>query len=167
MTPLVNELVGVLEQETSLLADLIAILQTDQQRIIKRDIDGLEQSNLAKEDKVLHFQSLEVARCNATQRLGSALGIAPDEMRVSRLCGKLGPDGQPLLASADKLRAAVASLGELLSVSRGFLEQSILGVRGMLSLLQTLRTPSPGGYDATGRMARTVESEPTAIRREV
>ncbi len=167
MRPLVSELVGVLEQETSLLAELIELLQTDQQRIIKHDVEGLERSNLAKEEKVLRFQSLEAQRRTATERLGSSLGFATEDLRVSGLCRHLGPDGSPLQASADKLRAAVASLGELLAVSHGFLEQSILGVRGMMSLLQTLRTPNPGSYDATGRMAAAASVEPAAVRREV
>ena len=55
---------------------------------------------------------------------------------------------------------------ELIAVSRGFLEQSILGVRGLLSLFQSLRTPSPDTYDATGRVHAAGEAAPMTFRRE-
>ena len=51
----VLELIDTLEQETSLVKELVLALQEDQQRIIKQDVVGLEESNLHKEERVVRF----------------------------------------------------------------------------------------------------------------
>ena len=167
MTAPVSELVTVLEQESELIKELVEILQADQKRIIKQDIEGLEDSNRSKEGRVLRFQALEKSRLALTQRVGEALGLGSDEMRVSSICARLGPEAKALEQSAEKLRALVGSLNELVAVSRGFLEQSILGIRGLLCLIQSLRTPEPQTYDANGRFEPTASPDAIAVRREV
>lgn len=167
MRALVSELVAVLEQESELVKELVEILQADQKRIIKQDIEGLENSNRSKEGRVLRFQALEESRLVLTQRLGEALGLGTDEMRVSIICPRLGPEGRALEQAAKKLRALVGSLNELVAVSRGFLEQSILGIRGLLCLIQSLRTPEPQTYDASGRFEPIAVPDAMAVRREV
>jgi flagellar biosynthesis/type III secretory pathway chaperone len=162
-----SELALVLEREAKIVRELLEILQLDQQRIVRHDVEGLEASNLAKEELVLAFQGLEQARQELTARLGRELGLAADEVRVSRLCPLLGAEGEPLREAAERLRALVASLGELLALSRGFVEQSILGVRTLLGLIQSLRTPEPAGYDAAGRLLARNDPGALALRREV
>jgi flagellar biosynthesis/type III secretory pathway chaperone len=163
---LVDELVGVLEQQTSAARELLEVLQADQQRIVRHDIPGLEQSNLRKEEIALGFQALERSRRELSARLGAALGLQPDEVRVSALVPRLGAEGERLRASAEKLRAVVGSLQELVAVGRGFLEQSVLGIRSLLALIQSLRSGSPGTYDSSGRIVAPPPLEPVALRRE-
>lgn len=167
MRTLVSELVSVLEAESALIKELVEILQGDQTRIIKQDIEGLENSNRHKEERVLRFQALEESRLGLTGRLGEALGLLPDDMRVSTICPRLGPEGKELEQAAEKLRALVGSFNELVAISRGFLEQSILGIRGLLCLIQTLRTPEPQTYDASGRFEPLAPPDAMAVRREV
>lgn len=162
----VLELIDTLEQETSLVKDLVLALQEDQQRIIKQDVEGLEASNLHKEERVVRFQALENVRQGLTARIGQRLGLQPEEVRVSRISPLLGEQATGLEEAADKLRAVVASLGELVAVSRGFLEQSILGIRGLLSLIQSMRTPEPGTYNAAGRYEQTASPGALTVRRE-
>ena len=161
------ELIDVLEEETLLVKQLVLALQEDQQRIIKQDVEGLEESNRHKEERVVRFQALEQVRQNLTERIGQRLGLQPDELRVARISPLLGEDGKGLEEAADKLRAVVASLGELVAVSQGFLEQSILGIRGLLSLIQSMRTPDPGTYNATGRFEQSTRTEAISVRKEV
>jgi hypothetical protein len=85
---------------------------------------------------------------------------------VSRICPLLGAEGAALRASADRLRAVVAGLAELIAISRGFLEQSILGVRSLLALIHSLRAPEPGTYDFHGRLASAPDPGAVALRRE-
>jgi len=165
MSPTLRELIVVLEAEITVVSELLEILQKDQQRIVQHDIPGLEASNLRKEERVLRFQSLEQSRMGLTATLGKELGLPADQVRVSTLCPLLGPDADALESTAGRLRALVASVGELVAVSRGFLEQSILGFRGLLALIQTLRSPEPGTYDASGRHALG-EQPALTLRRE-
>jgi len=160
------ELVAVLSREAQLAAELLEILQLDQQRIVRHDVEGLEASNRAKEELVLGFQALEQTRLALTGRIGRELGLHADELRVSRICPLLGAQGESLRTAAERLRALVASLGELLAVSRGFVEQSVLGVRTLLGLIHSLRTPEPSAYDATGRMLPGADPGAVALRRE-
>ncbi len=163
----VVELIDILEQETSLVKELVVALQEDQQRIIKQDVEGLEASNLHKEKRVVRFQALEQVRSGLTERIGQRLGLQPEELRVSRISPLLGDDREGLDEAADKLRAVVASLGELVAVSRGFIEQSILGIRGLLSLIQSMRTPDPGTYNSTGRYEHSASPGALTVRRQV
>lgn len=167
MSALVDELVLVLEQQTDGTSQLVTALQEDQQRIIKHDIPGLEASNLLKQQLVLELQVLEQSRREITASLGQRLGLAPDDVRVSTLCPALGPDGERLERAAERLRAVIGSLQELVAVGRGFLEQSILGIRSLLSLIHSLRTGHPQTYDASGRLTPVPETGAIAVRREV
>ena len=161
------ELIDVLEQETLLVKQLVLALQEDQERIIKQDVEGLEGSNHHKEESVVRFQALEQVRQSLTGRIGQRLGLQPDELSVSRISPLLGENGVGLEEAADKLRAVVAGLGELVAVSRGFLEQSILGIRDLLSLIQSMRTPDPGTYNAAGRFEQSTRTEAMTVRKEV
>lgn len=166
MKPLVGELVAVLGEETVLAKELVEQLQQDQSLIICQNIEKIEASNLRKEELVLRFQSLEGTRGSLTEQLGRSLGLEAEELRISKICPLLGTDGPVLESAAEKLRAVIGSLGELVAVSRGFLEQSILGIRGLLSLIQSLRTPDPQTYGATGELKPVAESEAVAVRKE-
>jgi flagellar biosynthesis/type III secretory pathway chaperone len=167
MKPVITELIAVLENESLLVKELVQLLQDDQQRIIKHDIEALEDSNRRKEALVLRFQSLEGSRLGLTQELGASLGLAREDMRISNICPLLGPEGQELEDAAEKLRALVGSLQELVAVGRGFLEQSILGIRSLLGLIQSLRTPDPQTYSSKGRLEQNLQSQASMVRREV
>ena len=167
MRPAVRELISLLEQESVLLRELVELLQSDQRRIISQDIPALEKSNFRKEEVVLRFQALEGARLRLTQRLGRELGLPPEEMRISDISPRLGPEGQELEQAAEKLRALVGSFQELVIIGRGFLEQSILGIRSLLALIQSLRSPEPQTYGVDGQLDSSTQNEPVAIRREI
>jgi flagellar biosynthesis/type III secretory pathway chaperone len=166
VSPDVAALVEVLREETKLARELVEALQEDQRRILDQDIGGLEESNRGKEAMVLRFESLERGRREATVRLAQRLGINPDEARLSTLFHRLGPEGTPLQEAAESLRAVLGSLKELVEVSRGFLEQSVLGIRGLLSLIQSLRAPAVQTYDASGRFAGPESSDAVVVRKE-
>jgi flagellar biosynthesis/type III secretory pathway chaperone len=167
MSEVTQALVRVLGEQTELVRSLVAILQADQKRIISHEIEALERSNGEKEELVLRLQGAEAARRQLTERLGHSLGLGPEDHRVSCMCPLLGADGAELERAAVTLRAVVGSLAELVALSRGFLEQSILGIRSVLALLMTLRTPEPATYDASGRFAKAREQQPVSVRREV
>ena len=167
MTASARELVHVLDQETDILKGLLGLLQSDQQRIIEHDVAGLEKSNALKEEQVLRFQALEHTRTQLIERIGRELGLASEDVRVSKICPLLDADGDRLRAAAERLRAVVSSLGELIAISRGFLEQSILGVRSLLGLIHALRAPEPSTYDASGRMRAAPDPGALSVRREV
>jgi len=167
MTEVATALIRVLGEETDLVRALVGILQADQKRIIQHDIEALEQSNTEKEELVLRLQGVEADRRQLTERLGAALGLAAEDQRVSRMCPLLGDQGAELENAASRLRAVVGSLAELVALSRGFLEQSILGIRSVLALLFSLRAPEPQTYDASGRFAPPREQASVSVRRQV
>ncbi len=160
------QLIEVLNQETGLARALVETLQADQRRIIDQDVDGLEKSNREKEMVVLRFAALEQARHELTTQIAGQLGVPSDQAPVSVFCERLGSEGHALAQAAEDLRAVIGSLKELVEVGRGFLEQSILGIRGLLSLIQSLRTPGPQTYDETGRFSVSESSAPVSVRRE-
>ncbi len=166
MKAVVEELIAVLDGETRLACNLLEQLQTDHKLIIHQEIVALEASNLVKEELIIRFQSLEEQRMRLTLQLGNALGIPAEELRISKICPQLGADGTALESSAEKLRAVIGSLSELVAISRGFLEQSILGIRGLLSLIQSLRTPDAQTYGADGQVEAASSNDAVSIQRE-
>jgi flagellar biosynthesis/type III secretory pathway chaperone len=116
---------------------------------------------------VLRLQALEATREQRAVALALALGLEPREARVSLLVPRLGGEGPALETAAANLRAVTMSLRELIAISHGFLEQSILGIRSVLGLLASLREPPAAPtYDASGRLASTGAGEGLTLRRE-
>ncbi|MFQ5698202.1 MAG: flagellar protein FlgN [Myxococcota bacterium] len=168
MKPELAALVQVLDDETALCRDLVRELQADQTRVLQQDIAGLEASTARKEERVLKLQLLEQARGPISETLGRNLDLAPEQICVSSLCERLGSEGIVLEQAAERLRAVLAGLRELVTVGRGFLEQSIVGIRGLLALIQSLRAPETAHtYDGSGQIAAAQSAPPVAVRREV
>ncbi|MEE8558738.1 MAG: flagellar protein FlgN [Myxococcota bacterium] len=167
MRPALTSLVEVIREETGLARSLVEALQEDQRRIQAADVEGLEKSNGKKETLVVRFERLEQTRSKAILRLATELGLPEDQISVSALCDRLGTESEELRESADRLRAVIGSLKELVEIGRGFLEQSILGIRNLLSLIQSMRTPESPSYDASGRFAPASSGAGAVVRREV
>jgi flagellar biosynthesis/type III secretory pathway chaperone len=157
----------VLAQQTELLKQLVELLQQDQQSIVTHDVTALEVSNQKKEELVVRLHAAERQRQDLCRMAAASLGIGAEHATVSRLCAALGAEGRGLEESAQKLRAVVGGLRELVRVSHGFLEQSILGIRGLLALIGALHARGAGTYDATGRIAVDPHAPPVALRQEV
>lgn len=176
MTPGVAELASTLAQQTELMRELVELLQQDRAAIVRHDIEALEASNRRKEALVLKLHAAERARvrhCEQVARAVGLLGTGPGgttpggtEVRVATLCERLGAEGQRLRAAAETLRAVVGSLRELVAVSHGFLEQSILGIRGLLGLITSLKSRDDVTYDASGRIAAPPAAGGVALRQE-
>jgi hypothetical protein len=160
-------LVHALEQQTAICRELVEALQHDRELVIRHDIPALERSNERKEGLVIRLQAAERVRQQETESLARTLGIAPLDARVSTLCPRLGSEADALERAAANLRAVVASLRDLVAIGHGFLEQSILGIRGVLGLIGSLRgTPVHQTYDASGRF-QAGAAQAFALRREV
>lgn len=159
-----SELLGLLQQQAAVCRELVELLQGDRGLVVRHEIGALERSNERKQALVLQLQALERSRQQRAEALARTLGVEP---RVSQLVPQLGAEGNALQAAADNLRALVASLRELVAISHGFLEQSILGIRGTLALIGSLREPPlPTTYDASGRLASAAASGGLTLRRE-
>ena len=167
MSSAIQSLREVLAQQTELLKELVELLQHDQRSIVAHDVTALEASNQKKEALVLRLHSAERQRQALCRSAATALGLRPEQVTVSKLSAALGAEGRALEESAQKLRAVVGGLRELVRVSHGFLEQSILGIRGLLALIGTLSARGAGTYDASGRMALETTAPPVALRQEV
>jgi len=167
MTSQLRPIVALLDQQTELAKSLVEQLQQDHQLIIAHDTEALEQSNRRKEELVVRLHAAERQRQEHCLLLARELGISAEEAVVSRLSQHLGRDGTLLIEAADRLRAVVTSLRELVAVSHGFLEQSIVGIRGLISLIATFRAREQGTYDASGRLAAGTTNEAVALRQEV
>jgi len=168
MTPQqgIQQIVALLAEQTDLARQLVQALQDDKPRIIQHDTEALEKSNLQKEELMVRLHATERRRQDACIRLAQQLGLNAEDAVVSKLCHHLGSDGAPLAEAADRLRAVVASLRDLVAISHGFLEQSILGIRGLISLIASFRAQETGTYDASGRIAADATSEAVALRQE-
>ncbi len=163
---IVREVVEHLTEETELARKLVEALQEDKPRIIQHDTQALEKSNLQKEELVVRLHSVERSRQDACLRLARDLNLPPEEASVAILCERLGTAGKPIEEAADRLRAVIASLRDLVAVSHGFLEQSILGIRGLISLIASFRAREAATYDASGRLAPDDGSHTVTLRQE-
>ena len=166
MSAPLEQLVRLLDEQTDLARKLVEALQADQQLIIRHDVTALEHSNRHKEELVMRLHSTERRRQDSALCLCRDLGLT-GEATVARLREHLGAEGQALSDAADRLRAVVAGLRELVAVSHGCLEQSILGIRGLIGLIAAVRAQESGTYNAAGCIASGTQPPSLALRQQV
>ena len=142
MEPLYNQLIELLEQETFLYRDLLAILRDETDRLVANDAMGLLKVTRRKDTIALRIRSLEESRYLLMEKFGAALGRPGDGLTVSDLCA-VAPEAlrDRLCPVRDTARAVVEKATALNTRNGRLAESSMRLLHGAMETLhQQLRS---------------------------
>ncbi len=137
VTKLGLELKVVLEQEASLLENLLEIMQDEREFLVRFQPKALEEQTKRKELLVLQHSYLDQGRQDLTARLAKELGFEESDPPLSALCEVIdGELGKKLEKVHVTLKALIESIQELNEINQRLIEFSIRSVKGSVAFLK-------------------------------
>ena len=131
MKPHVEHLIGCLREELTQYGELLALMQEQQELIISRHAEALQQNLAAVEQQVARVTAARTAREQARKVIITALGAAP-ETTFRQMTAQLPAEYQPLL------EALVAEINQILLRVQQWLRQNHLLLSRSLDLMQRM-----------------------------
>jgi len=130
------ELKVVLEQEASILSNLLELMHAERELLIKFQIDNLSEVNKNKELLVLQHSYIDQGRRKLTGRLAEELG-SDEDPTLSLLIGSLeGKTASSLSTTAENLRQLVQAIQKMSAENCHLIEASLQSVRGTLAQIE-------------------------------
>jgi flagellar biosynthesis/type III secretory pathway chaperone len=103
-----ENLVALLNEETSIYEELAALLEVEQIALLGMDVAKLGELTSRKETLALRLKGLDESRKIIARRLGQLLGVPSTSITVTRLAqAARGLDGERLARAAERLKAVV------------------------------------------------------------
>lgn len=126
-----TELMGLLQENIVLYAEILAELKADRQRVIDLDLEGIVGSNQRKETIATGLQALEGRRLALLEGYAQEEGLSPQGLTLSRLgSGAPEPTQAQLRELSSRLRALLREVryvsqdnALLIQRSQGFLQR--------------------------------------------
>ncbi|MSR42729.1 MAG: flagellar protein FlgN [Pedosphaera sp.] len=131
MKPHVGHLIECLREELTQYGELLALMQEQQNLIIRRDAETLQQNLAAVEQQVAGVTLARQAREQARKAIIVALGAAPD-ITFRQMTAQLPAEYQPLL------EALVVEINQILLRVQQWLRQNHLLLSRSLDLMQRM-----------------------------
>jgi flagellar biosynthesis/type III secretory pathway chaperone len=145
----------VLEAEAGLYERLRDLLQEEREILCSLDASRLELLTQQKAALVDEGHVLESNRQAVVLQLATELSLAPEGLRLSVLCERLGRGHDGLHQAHNRLVVLVGVVRELLQANRSLAGQSLSEVRATLDALGgTLREGSSYGPDGNRRSTK-------------
>ena len=139
-----NELSGLLEQETELYQALLAAIDTEKQAVIAADLEKLNETTKAKENLLLKLRILDEQRSHVLRKLAVLLGQPEDALSLKHLSQMVAPaHASRLKRCRTKLLSLIAKIQAANSQNRALFSHSLELVKGSMNLLNSLMMSSP------------------------
>ena len=139
-----NELSGLLEQETELYQALLAAIDTEKQAVIAADLEKLNETTKAKENLLLKLRILDEQRSHVLRKLAVLLGQPEDALSLKHLSQMVAPaHASRLKRCRTKLLSLIAKIQAANSQNRALFSHSLELVKGSMNLLNNLMISSP------------------------
>jgi flagellar biosynthesis/type III secretory pathway chaperone len=160
---LLEELIGVLEDQSDLHQSLISVLRDEKAAIIGSKLFGLNKANKEKETLILKIKKLEDKRLDLVSTLANSLDDESDNLTLEKLCKIANePYSSRLNHCRENIMSSISKVKEINDGNKILLTNSIKFIRGSLTLFNNLMTSSsnavyyPSGKiengDRTGRV---------------
>ena len=151
MASLIEELIGVLEEELEIYDQLVPVAREKTQVIVKNDIPALQEITAREQGAVDRITALEVKRNRIMKDIKTVLGTGEKELKLSDLIGLLKDDQKEkktLSELHDKLKKTSNVLVEINNRNKVLIQQSLELIEFNLNFLQSTRM-SPGSNTYT------------------
>lgn len=171
MTPtaeIAKRLFNVLAEEERLYLEMKTLLQEERQRMVLRDVDGIEVAVRRKEGLAGEGKLLEECRRKVMAEMAIELGLPEGEATLSRVSAALGSEGLELRTIHGRLVALIAAVRELLESNSSFAGQALIRVQSTLRLLGRLLPDEPTyGRTAASQIPRPHMKPGRIVRQSV
>jgi len=139
----------VLQEQAKVYSAIRSMAEKKQERLLERDIPGLEKLVLAEEMLILESGRLEERRQLLSEALAENLSLCP-EANLEDLCQAAGePYARDLRAVANEISAVLKDVSQLNSLNQELIETSLAYVNYSLGIL-TGGSPDAPVYGETG-----------------
>ncbi len=150
--PLLDNLQTILLGEMDLYRELLLILQKEKEVMIDVSVDEIMKCIKEKETLALKLRMLEDSRIAVVKRLSDRLDIPEEDIKLSRLSEIVDePYSSQFKRYSFDIRSLKRSIDEINQYNKEFIECSLASIRGSLSVLNLLNSPSPT-YLQTGEV---------------
>jgi flagellar biosynthesis/type III secretory pathway chaperone len=160
---LLEELIGVFEDQSDLHQSLISVLRDEKAAIVGSKLFELNKANKDKETLILKIKKLEDKRFDLASTLANSLDDESDDLTLEKLCKIANePYSSRLNHCRENIMSSISKVKEINDGNKILLTNSIKFIRGSLTLFNNLMTSSsnavyyPSGKiengDRTGRV---------------
>ncbi|MBI4715673.1 MAG: flagellar protein FlgN [Nitrospirae bacterium] len=151
LSPVMENLVSVLQNEVHLYRDLLDLLQREKRCMMDLALDNIHECNNLKETLILKLRVLEESRIELIQDIASASGLE-NPVTLGRIIEVAPPIyGKPLESCRSNLVSLLSSVREVVQINAVLAERSIHYTRDSLSFLNRLTHTMPV-YLSSGQM---------------
>jgi flagellar biosynthesis/type III secretory pathway chaperone len=138
---LLEELIGVLEDQSDLHQSLISVLRDEKAAIVGSKLFELNKANKEKETLILKIKKLEDKRSDLASSLTNSLDDESDDLTLEKLCKITNePYSSRLNHCRENIMSAISKVKELNDGNKILLTNSIKFIRGSLTLFNNLMT---------------------------
>ena len=151
---LLEELIGVLEDQSDLHQSLISVLLDEKAAIVGSKLIELYKANKEKEALILKIKKLEDKRFDLVLTLANLLDAERDDLNLEKLSNITNePYSSRLNHCRKKTKLSISKVKELNDGNKMLLTNSIKFIRGSLTLFNNLMTSrSNAVYYPSGRI---------------
>ncbi len=145
MASLIEDLIGTLDREEKLYANLIPIQEEKIRAIVANDLEALGRLSTKEQEVVDEVTNLENKRMQVTNDIATVLGKVPGTMNLEQIVQVLGkqPDEQKQLQVLhDRLRRTIARLQDLNAQNKELLTQALEMVEYNMNVIRSTRMSS-------------------------
>jgi hypothetical protein len=129
-------LVEALDEQIEAQTQLAALCDAQTGALVGRDVERLESLTRAIEDSILDQRANEERRAYAASGLARELGLAEDEITLTRLCNAIaGRASRTLEARAELLDRGIERLQSIGAVNRRLIEGELATIDGVVRTL--------------------------------
>ncbi len=156
MASLIEELVGVLEEECIIYKQLIPIAEEKTQVIVRNDLAALQDITDKEQNAINSIQSLERKRDMVLENIRTVINRKSGEFNLKILIGlmdKQPREQQALSEIHDKLKETINTLVQINNRNKALIQQSLEMIEFNLNFIQSMRM-SPGNNTYTKGASR-------------
>lgn len=159
MASLMDELIGILENEQEVYERLIPVVREKTQIIVKNDTAALQEITAKEQGAIDQITVLENKRIKVMENIKTVLGKKADELNLSTLISLLNnqqKEKRALSLIHDKLKDTINTLAEINERNQFLIQQSLEMIEFNMNFIQSTRM-SPGNNTYTKNASQNSE----------
>lgn len=162
MASLIEELIGILNEEYEIYNSLIPVTSEKTKVIVKNDLQALQEITAREQEAVDRITALEHKRGRVMEDIKTVLGKRNENLTLKDLTELLNSqekEKRTLTQLHDKLKDTVSYLVKLNNRNKSLIEQSLEIIDFNMNFLQSLKS-SPGSNTYNKHASQSYDSVP-------